>query len=232
MGAESKAKKKKKKKKKTVEKKELIAPEISSFLRNQFLKEGENIDMKCRLDEEIEEGDVEVTWSFNDKVITNSDRIQTSFDGTFAKIFIACCKMEDMGKYKCHFKNDKGEDSTEGKVTVKPAPKAEAPKEPSPVKEPESVQPKKSFLSQKKKEPEPPKEEEKPPGEGDMFKLKKKSSVTPRKPIQKEEEQPAFAGFKLKKAETVKRQWDDGGLENVNLKHHEFEKPPQDEQPE
>ena len=87
--AESKAKKKKKKKKKTVEKKELIAPEISSFLRNQILKEGENIDMKCRLDEEIEEGDVEVTWSFNDKVITNSDRIQTSFDGTFAKIFIA-----------------------------------------------------------------------------------------------------------------------------------------------
>merc|ERR1712025_1349494 len=229
--AESKAKKKKKKKKTTVKKKEIIAPEISSFLRNQILKEGENIDMKCRLDEEIEEGDVEITWSFNDKVITNSDRIQTSFDGTFAKIFIACCKMEDMGKYKCHFKNEKGEDSTEGKVTVKPAPKAEAPKEPSPVKEPE-VQPKKSFLSQKKKEPEPPKEEEKPPGEGDMFKLKKKSSVTPSKPVQKEEEQPAFAGFKLKKAETVKRGWDDGGLENVNLKHHEFEKPPEDEQPE
>merc|ERR1711881_252831 len=207
-------KKKKKKKKKTVEKKDLPAPEISSFLRNYILKEGENVDMKCRLEEEIEEGDVEITWTFNDK------------------IFIACCKMEDMGSYKCSFKNAKGEDSTQGKVTVKPAPKTEAPKEPSPVKEPEQVQPKKSFLSQKKKEPEPPKEEEKPPGEGDMFKLKKKSSVTPRKPIQKEEEQPAFAGFKLKKAETVKRQWDDGGLENVNLKHHEFEKPPQDEQPE
>merc|ERR1711928_43949 len=56
--------------------------------------------------------------------------------------------------------------------------------------------------------------------------------VTPRKPVQKEEEQPAFAGFKLKKAKTVKRGWDDGGLENVNLKHHEFEKPPEDEQPE
>merc|ERR1712110_1299239 len=120
--------------------------------------------------------------------------------------------------------------STEGKVTVKPAPKAEAPKEPSPVKEPE-VQPKKSFLSQKKKEPEPPKQEEKP-GEGDMFKLKKKSSVTPRKQIEKKEEEPAFAGFKLKKAETVKRSWDDGGLENVNLKHHEFEKEPENEQPE
>merc|ERR1712048_76064 len=230
--AETKAKKKKKKKKKTVEKKELIAPEISSFLRNYILKEGENIDMKCRLEEEIEEGDVEVTWTHNEKVITSSDRVQITFDGTFAKLFVACCKMEDMGSYKCSFKNAKGEDSTQGKVTVKPAPKTEAPKEPSPVKEPETVQPKKSFLSQKKKEPEPPKEEEKPPAEGDMFKLKKKSSVTPRKPIQKEEEQPAFAGFKLKKAETVKRQWDDGGLENVNLKHHEFEKAPQDEQPE
>merc|ERR1711874_554564 len=168
--AETKAKKKKKKKKKTVEKKELIAPEISSFLRNYILKEGENIDMKCRLEEEIEEGDVEVTWTHNEKVITSSDRVQLTFDGTFAKIFVACCKMEDMGQYKCHFKNAKGEDSTQGKVTVKPAPKAEAPKEPSPVKEPEPVQPKKSFLSQKKKEPDPPKEEEKPPAEGDMFK--------------------------------------------------------------
>jgi len=101
-------------------------------------------------------------------------------------------------------------------------------KEKSPVKETE-VQPKKSFLSQKKKEPEPPKQEEKP-GEGDMFKLKKKSSVTPRKQIEKKEEEPAFGGFKLKKAETVKRSWDDGGLENVNLKHHEFEKEPENEQ--
>ena len=63
-----------------------------------------------------------------------------------------------------------------------------------------------------------------------MFKLKKKSSVTPRKQLPAKEEEPAFGGFKLKKAETVKRQWDDGGLENVNLKHHEFEKAPQDEQ--
>merc|ERR1711963_1320061 len=42
--AEAKKKKKKKKKKKE-EKKDLIAPEISSFLRNQILKEGENIEM-------------------------------------------------------------------------------------------------------------------------------------------------------------------------------------------
>lgn len=113
-------KKKKKKKKKTVEKKELLAPEISSFLRNLILKEGENIDMKCRLEEEIEEGDVTITWSFNDKPIEQSDRLQYTFDGTFAKLFIACCTMEDAGKYECHFKNEKGEDSTSGKVTVKP----------------------------------------------------------------------------------------------------------------
>lgn len=74
------------------------------------------------------------------------------------------------------------------------------------------------------------KKEEEPAPEGGMFKLKKKSSVTPRKVIQKEEEEPAFGGFKLKKAQTVKRQWDDGGLEKVDLKHHEFEKPPEDEQ--
>ena len=96
--------------------------------------------------------------------------------------------------------------------------------------ETEPVQAKPKYSVQKKAKDEKKVEEEKPPAEGDMFKLKKKSSVTPRKQIQKEEEQPAFAGFKLKKAETVKRQWDDGGLENVNLKHHEFEKAPEEEQ--
>ena len=72
-----------------MEKKEIIAPEISSFLRNYIIKEGENVDMKCRLEEEIEEGDVEVTWTFNDKVIESSDRVQITYDGTFAKLFIA-----------------------------------------------------------------------------------------------------------------------------------------------
>merc|ERR1711971_1409485 len=90
--AESKAKKKKKKKKK-VEKKDIIAPEISSFLRNYILKEGEKIDIKCRLEEEIEEGDVEVTWTINDKVVTSDDRCEITFDGTFAKYYVEHCEM-------------------------------------------------------------------------------------------------------------------------------------------
>merc|ERR1712083_562325 len=134
--AETKAKKKKKKKKKTVEKKDLIAPEISSFLRNYILKEGEKIDIKCRLEEEIEEGDVEVTWTFNDKVITSDDRYDITFDGTFAKLYVEHCEMRDMGSYKCHFKNSKGEDETTGKVTVKPEAKKEEKKEPTPEPEP------------------------------------------------------------------------------------------------
>ena len=85
--AESKAKKKKKKKKK-VEKKDVIAPEISSFLRNYILKEGEKIDIKCRLEEEIEEGDVEVTWTINDKVVESDARCEITFDGTFAKYYV------------------------------------------------------------------------------------------------------------------------------------------------
>ena len=64
-----------------------------------------------------------------------------------------------------------------------------------------------------------------------MFKLPKKKSsvarkVTPKKSV--EEEQPAF-GFKLKKASTVKRNWQDDKMETVELKHHEFEKLPQEE---
>ena len=98
-------------------------------------------------------------------------------------------------------------------------------KEPSPVADQQPAAPKKSFLAQKKEKaaPEPEKQEE----AGDQFKLKKKSSVGPRKQLPAKEEEPAFGGFKLKKAETVKRQWDDGGLEGVNLKHHEFEKEPE-----
>ena len=68
------------------------------------------------------------------------------------------------------------------------------------------------------------------PGSMCLFKLKKKTSAAPRKVIPKEEEQPAFAGMKLKKSSTVKRDWDDGGLEKVDLKHHEFEKTPEEEQ--
>ena len=65
--------------------------------------------------------------------------------------------------------------------------------------------------------------------EGEMFKMPKKKSVA-RKPIEKKEEEvPAFAGMKLKKSERVQRKWDDGGLETVDLKHHEFEKVPLEE---
>merc|ERR1712080_792424 len=72
-----------------------------------------------------------------------------------------------------------------------------------------------------------------PAGEpGEMFKMPKKKSVA-RKPIEKkEEEAPSFAGMKLKKSERVQRKWDDDNLEKVELKHHEFEKVPQEEGPE
>ena len=52
--------------------------------------------------------------------------------------------------------------------------------------------------------------------------------VTPKK----EEEEPAFAGFKLKKASQVKRKFDEPEMEKVELKHHEFEKLPQEEEAE
>ena len=38
--------------------------------------------------------------------------------------------------------------------------------------------------------------------------------------------------MKLRKASQVKRTWDDDKMETVDLKHHEFEKVPQEETPE
>ena len=41
-----------------------------------------------------------------------------------------------------------------------------------------------------------------------------------------------FSGLKLKKGKTVKRSWGEDKMETVELKHHEFEKLPQEETPE
>merc|ERR1711976_135594 len=153
--AEAKKAKKKKKKGKTVKKKEVIKPEISSFLKNQIIKEGESLELKCRLDEEIEPDDVTVTWWFNDNEIAESERIDMTFDGTYAKLFLACSEMSDAGVYKCKFQNEQGEDETQGKVQIKPAPKIEEPKEEEPPAEPEPAPPverKKTYREQQEEE--------------------------------------------------------------------------------
>ena len=45
-----------------------------------------------------------------------------------------------------------------------------------------------------------------------------------------EEEQPPFAGMKLKKSQRVQRDIKEETLPTVELKHHEFEKLPQVEE--
>merc|ERR1712029_368992 len=220
----------KKKKKKEVEK-EVIKPEISSFLKNFIKKEGESLEFKCRLEEDYEEGEVKMQWYFNEQEISGGDKYMITFDGTYATLFIASCVMDDMGEYKCVFENSAGRDETTGKVTVKPKPvekakedeskrKKEEPKEvPKPEPKPFKM-PKKSEKKEVAPEPEPEPE----------FKLpKKKPSRQIPKEEPKEEESP-FRKIKLKKAETVKRTWDDPGMETVDLKHHEFERAPQEEE--
>merc|ERR1712029_137940 len=184
----------KKTKKKKEKEKEVIKPEISSFLKNFIKKEGESLEFKCRLEEDYEEGDIKMTWFFNDEEITASDKYMITFDGTYATLFITHCEMSDMGEYKCFFENSAGSDETIGKVTVKPKP-VEKPKE--------------DENKKKKEEPKPEPEPEPKP-------LKKKPSRQIPKEEPKEEESP-FGKIKLKKAETVKRTRDDPGMETVEL---------------
>ena len=80
--------------------------------------------------------------------------------------------------------------------------------------------PKKSEKKEAPPEPEP---------EPELKLPKKKPSRQIPKEEPKEEESP-FGKIKLKKAETVKRTWDDPGMESVDLKHHEFERAPQEEE--
>merc|ERR1739842_204004 len=199
----------KKKKKKVVKKKKKKVspkPELSSYLKNFIKKEGESIEMKCRLEEDYEEGEwPPMTWFFNGTKIESSDRCLITFDGTYATLFIAQCTMDDMGDFKVLFENKEGSDESTGKVTVKP----------DETKKKE----------EKKAEPEPEPEPEEP-----KFKVaKKKPSVKP-KEEPKEEEAP-FA-MKLKKTERVQREWKDPEMETVKLAHHEFEKAPQPIEPE
>merc|ERR1712212_1159435 len=129
---ESVKKKKKKvvkKKKKKEEEKVIPKPELSSYLKNFIKKEGESIEMKCRLEEEYEEGDVKMTWFFNDTEVENNEKYMITFDGTYATLFIASCTMEDMGSFKVLFENKSGSDETTGKVTVKPKPEPAKPVE-------------------------------------------------------------------------------------------------------
>ena len=76
-----------------------------------------------------------------------------------------------------------------------------------------------------KKEPPAPQPEPEPEPE---FKLpKKKPSRQIPKEEKKEEESP-FGKVSLKKSQTVKRTWNEPTMETVDLKHHEFERAPQD----
>merc|ERR1712183_1238725 len=148
----------KKKKKKEAEK-EVPKPELSSYLKNFIKKEGESIEMKCRLEEEYEEGDVKMTWFFNDTEVENNEKYMITFVGTYATLFIASCTMEDMGSFKVLFENKSGSDETTGKVTVKPKPVEKKAADENKKKEEKKPEPKpepKPFKMPKKVEkPEP-----------------------------------------------------------------------------
>merc|ERR1712108_25481 len=205
-----------KKKKKKEEEKVIPKPELSSYLKNFIKKEGESIEMKCRLEEDYEEGEwPTMTWFFNGEKIESSERCLISFDGTYATLFIASCTMDDMGDFKVVFENKSGSDESTGKVTVKPDEnKKKEEKKPEPKPEP------KPFKMPKKVEKKPEPEPEPVPEEPKKI-VKKKPSVKP-KEEPKEEEAP-FA-MKLKKTERVQREWKDPEMETVKLAHHEFEK--------
>merc|ERR1719192_2478519 len=223
---ESVKKKKKvvKKKKKKEEEKVIPKPELSSYLKNFIKKEGESIEMKCRLEEDYEEGEwPTMTWYFNGEKIESSERCLISFDGTYATLFIASCTMDDMGDFKVVFENKSGSDESTGKVTVKPDEnKKKEEKKPEPKPEP------KPFKMPKKVEKKPEPEPEPVPEEPKKI-VKKKPSVKPKE--EPKEEEPPFA-MKLKKTERVQREWKDPEMETVKLAHHEFEKAPQPVEPE
>merc|ERR1711890_170573 len=175
-----------KKKKRKEEEKVIPKPELSSYLKNFIKKEGESIEMKCRLEEDFEEGEVQMQWFFNNQKIESSDRCLITFDGTYAILFIAKCTMEDMGEFKVRFENKSGSDESTGKVTVKPKPVEAKPEDENKKKEEKKPEPKpepKPFKMPKKVEKKP---EPEPEPEPEVPKLK----VTKKKPVERPKEEP------------------------------------------
>lgn len=78
--------------------------------------------------------------------------------------------------------------------------------------------------SEKKEVPPPAPEPEAQP----EFKLPKKKPSRQIPKEEKKEEEAPFGKISLKKSTIVKRTWDDPSMESVDLKHHEFERAPQD----
>ena len=78
--------------------------------------------------------------------------------------------------------------------------------------------------SEKKEVPPPAPEPEAQP----EFKLPKKKPSRQIPKEEKKEEEAPFGKISLKKSQTVKRTWDEPSMETVDLKHHEFERAPQD----
>ena len=78
--------------------------------------------------------------------------------------------------------------------------------------------------SEKKEVPPPAPEPEAQP----EFKLPKKKPSRQIPKEEKKEEEAPFGKISLKKSTTVKRTWDEPSMETVDLKHHEFEREPQD----
>jgi len=215
---------------------------------NFIKKEGEDVEFKCRIEEEMTEKEVKMTWYHNDVEIVSNDKYVITFDGLYATLHFINVAMEDAGVYKVVFSNEKGSDETSGKMTVKEDEQkrkqqmaeerrqeeeerkrleAETRKQEAEKRRQEAAAAKKAA-AEKKPEPEPepadPKSEEQP-----AFKLPKKKTSAPRPPPKEEEEEESpFGKIKLKKAERVKRTWDEPTMETVDLKHHEFERAPQE----
>ena len=55
----------------------------------QIIQEGEHIELKCRISEDMEEGQGTVTWYFNDTVLEEASNVMLTFDGTWAKLFLS-----------------------------------------------------------------------------------------------------------------------------------------------
>lgn len=93
-------------------------PEIRTMLKEVLALEGSTAILECTV---VCSPAPTISWLKENKPLSSTVRFDTKFDSPSGKatLSIKNCGMNDMGDYKCNFRNPLGEAETTAKLTIK-----------------------------------------------------------------------------------------------------------------
>lgn len=92
-----------------------LVPEITKDLEEVEVLKGQPILLECHVSGAA---DAQVRWLHDNVLVTDDERISTSFDGTVCTLAIDMSTLDDEGDYICQIENDQGVVSSSTEVLV------------------------------------------------------------------------------------------------------------------